>query len=309
MTTECFVLSEWAPLEQGYGRGSGVTAVLMPHEAHQSRQQEVLSVLQSSGQVISPQLFWLHANRWQVVGDDDLLAAAVRAVEPEPQQYPSQLTINGAGLEGVNGTYERRGSHNERPRWMLLSDERSVFLRGGSDGNWCIVNNEGGALQNGQARKEFYYTNAAEDLFAAGWSVDTHGAPPGPSAVPSGPMEPFIPPERAPVAAQSAPMMFRMALEQSAKRAAEGTQGASQPSVAVRILLAIARHGSALIAAPPLPEGRRPIALHLHHFHDDTTLWAAAGAVTDDSFGGLDDEAIRCEGVNGAGEVWSYVGK
>lgn len=292
-TTEVFVISDWSPLEQGYGRGSNVSHLLVPHETSGSRQQEVV---QSLDLTAVPSLYRLHANRWEVVGAGDELAAAARQESTELEQYPSQLEVSGAGLEAVNGTYKMSGSVNNRPRWLLDQQSGPVYLRGGSDGNWCIVNNADGKTPG----KKFFYVNTAADLFAP-WSADEHGQLPVPLVTPAGEAAPFVAPAGE-VAPQGTPILFELALKEAPK-------SATPPNAQKRIVLAIARHGSALIAAPPVPEGRRPVALHLHHFHHDTTLWAAAGAVTECSFGGLDDEQISRENSNAVGEVWSYVGK
>ena len=287
--TEIFSISAWTLLEDGQYE-SPMTRLLIDHEPGRSRRIEV------EGAFTDAKIYFCLTPDNITVSDD--FDQHVAPVESPSVSYPSQLLVCDAGFADINGVYVRHGTCNQRPRWAHRDSGR-FFLRGGSDGNWCIVNNEGGE-KTAPGSKEFYYVHRADDLLStSAWEVDSDGYSPAPTIQADGPDE-FLFATGRDDAAEGVPFLFRNALRE---------QIHGQPRVGEQLLRAIARRGSALLAAPTLPAGARPIALHLHHFSNSSSVCAARDTVNDDSFRGLDDEQIRPERREETGEVWSYVGK
>lgn len=224
---------------------------------------------------------------------------AEAAVATKPiEYYPAAFHISSAGLTFVNGRYVRDGDWNGKPRWV--HEQGSIWLRLGSDEKWCIVNNSNGYPCVG-GTKQFFYACSSLDPLSTKWLVDTHGLQPAPVVEATGPLKAFE--QESPVRAPcEVPSLFQMALR-------HGHSLDSETDANTRLLRDIARNGSALVAAPALPAGHRPVVLHLHHFSDQTFFGATDGLVNDESFGGLDDECISCVHSDVMAEVWQYVGK
>lgn len=214
------------------------------------------------------------------------------------EYYPAAFHISSAGLASVNGRYVRDGDWNGKPRWV--HEQGSMWLRLGSDEKWCIVNNSNGCPGAG-GTKEFFYACSSLDPLSTKWLADTHGLQPAPVVEATGPLEAFEQ-ERPVPAHREVPSLFQMALT-------HGHSLTIDPDANTRLLRTIAQNGSALVAAPVLPAGHRPVVLHLHHFSDQTFFGATDGLVNDESFRGLDDECISCVHRDVTAEVWQYVGK
>jgi len=69
------------------------------------------------------------------------------------------LRVEGAGVLAVNGIFAPDGHANGKQRWRHSSVD--VWLRVGSDGRWCIVNNPNGEAFGGRA-KEYYYNTGSD---------------------------------------------------------------------------------------------------------------------------------------------------
>lgn len=196
------------------------------------------------------------------------------------------LSVTGAGSHEVNGKYVRDGKHAGQPRWRKVGyvipsrGQKGVWLRAGSDGNWCIVNNSDGQLPLDE--KQFFY-NAAD---FEGWRTDTHGVDSPPTVAP------------APAGADS-------------RRRFQRPRDAEKLRSNERLYQYIQDHGRALIVVPRLEDERRVIVMHMRHFSDATLVYAMKGRVSDDSFPGMDDECVSInDGNNEFGpSVWSYLGK
>merc|ERR1711985_70802 len=56
---------------------------------------------------------------------------------------------------------------------METRGKEAVWLRKGSDGNWCIVNNADGKLD--AKNKKYFYFSSSPEITSATWHHDTHG--------------------------------------------------------------------------------------------------------------------------------------
>jgi len=219
----------------------------------------------------------------------ELGAMQVRMFEPHEcvsTDIPQVLMVSGAGLRQVNGTYVRDGSHNDFPRWRRRGGHGQVgtWLRKGSDRNWCIVNNIDGLATAGH-NKEFYYVSNSPEVETPSWKCDQHGVGTPPS-VASG--------------TANDELGFRTT--------AIGEDAANPHSCLFR---SIQLNRRALVAAPTLQPGQRPIVMHVQHFDDETILFAKTGYVDCESFNGMDDEQICIlDGSMEAGPaLFEYIGK
>jgi len=187
---------------------------------------------------------------------------------PLVASFPRRLHVSKAGLDFVNGVYERYG---EDPCWTNQNNYK-VYLRKGSDGNWCLVNNRGIAGEHKE--KEYYYVSSEARLTVAAWRSDSHG--------------------------QGSPPLVQ---EQSCS-ALEQLYQTINTSGGFGVA-----NGSALVAVPAIPMGCRPLVFHSRHFQDETQIAIVKGGVGCGSFSGYDSDQIDCASQGPGGDVWTYIGK
>jgi len=185
---------------------------------------------------------------------------------------PKRFRVGNAGLDFVNGTYER---YAENPLWVNTHNYE-VYLRKGSDGNWCLVNNRGNRTEKTTDKdKKYYYVNRTAEVTAAAWREDTHGHHPPPSiTVDHG---------------STFEQLFQAIFPSGSSWEGSG--------------------GRALVATPAIPTGCRPLVLTIDHFKSEAMVAVVAGEVDAESFPGLDDECISCVLQEPAGDFWQYTGK
>lgn len=292
-TLDMFRLQAWAFLENGARHRATDLECVRVHCGSAGD----MAHMAFEGAAVKPDedkacLLRISSNFVEVLEGEEMPHEAIKAagVAEAALMYPNAIQVIGAGLPDVNGIFVRDGDWNKQPRWKLSGSQ--IWLRYGSDQNWCIVNNPNGRSGSNAGTKQFFYACLQSEQPVDGhWLPDQHGLEPSPSLKAVGPLEMFEP--------EIEDSLFQMALREE-KDAMQDSMTTSQ-----KLLVAIAKRESVLVAAPKLPVGYRPIVLHVHHFSHATHLWASATEVDDRSFRGFDDEQISAI----TSDVWRYIGK
>lgn len=250
------LLVEWQKKYYYFSRESAVTA--QPWKPDSDGVSPAPSI-----HVDAPCLLRVSDKAVRVLNDAEELAE----IPTSTRSFPKRLRVENAGSDFVNGLYERYG---EDPLWVNQHNYK-MYLRKGSDGHWCLVNNRG---KEKDEEKKYYYVNQNVEVTAAAWWPDTHGQDP----------PPLVQEQDCSVHEQ----LFQ------AINPSRGNDG-----------------GSALVATPPIPAGCKPLVLTIEHFSNETMMSVVADTaqVSEESFPGLDDECIGCVSQGPCGDVWRYVGK
>lgn len=236
-------------------------------------------VVQALGDTEGGQLFEIGMEYLRIFDPDDLVISVSN----------DWLQVRGAGSQAINGKYVRDGMHQGLPRWRRSGcvipkfDQESTWLRKGSDGNWCIVNNFDGSLP--ASEKKFFYNSGSDDIAAAAWRTDFHGTGPAPSV--------------SPVPAPD-PRRHYFSRDEESHRPSQ------------QLFKHIMEHGRALVLVPPLTHQQRVVVMHIQHFHNETLVYARhQGYVGCESFSGMDDEQISIyDGSTDSGPaLFQYIGK
>lgn len=299
-TVEVFALTKWVSLDEGNTGGSALKIVkAMPGQAG----EVAAAALRQCGALLSPAM-------------------------TREDEFPKQLIAVGAGFEDANGLY-LADQQSDLPQWRKVTEssaaENEFWICKGNDGNWCLDSNVSGQTSE-DPKKRFYYVNRSPRVRGSDWQVATHGAEPPPvvhasTSMPSGAC--LLRLNRKSVTIVNAteeitlPDSPRQGMNRVGELAPPCPETVASSSAQERLFEAISGKNcyqpdpnlSAYVAAPILPNGWRPIVLHVMHCQNKTHIWTAMDDVCMESFEGYDDEQISRDSYGAQGDTFTYLGK